>query len=53
MEHLGEQHYEAGEQPAWLPEYRLGHTILLVLLTGVVGWYAVYRIAAWLIDRLG
>lgn len=54
MEHLEEQHhYDAREQPSWLPEYRLGHTILLVLLTGLAGWYAFYRAAAWLLALSG
>jgi hypothetical protein len=54
MEQLeDERHYGVRPQFAWLPEYRLGHTLLLVLLTGIAGWYALYRVATWLLDLLG
>ena len=30
----------------------LWHTAVLVLLTGVAGWYVVYRAAIWLLELL-
>ena len=53
MEHLeDERHYGARQESAWLPQYRLGHTVLLVVLSGIAGWYGIYRAATWLIDLL-
>ena len=53
MEHLeDERHYGARQAWSWLPEYRLGHTIILVVLTGIAGWYGIYRVATWIIDLL-
>jgi len=62
MEHLeDERQYAAQSQVtgddnrpplSWLPEYRLGHTLLLVVLTGIAGWYAFYRVAVWLLELL-
>jgi len=51
MEHLDDERQYGARHTlswSWLPEYRLGHTILLVLLSGIAGWYALYRIAMWL-----
>ena len=51
MEHLeSERDYGARGRLDWLPEYRVWHTVLLILLTGVAGWYAVYRIILWLLE---
>ena len=51
MEQLeSERDYGARQRLDWLPEYRVWHTVLLILLTGVAGWYAVYRIILWLLE---
>ena len=56
MEHLeNEHHYVGRHRPFWLPAlpaFRLWHTILLVLVTGIAGWYAVYRVAIRLVELL-
>ena len=53
MEHLEDERlYGDRREWAWLPTYRLGHTIILVILTGIAGWYGLYRVASWLIGLL-
>ena len=53
MEQLeSERPYGARERLDWLPEYRVWHTVLFVFLTGIAGWYGVYRLATWLLELL-
>ena len=53
MEHLEDvSSYGARRRPPWLPEYRLWHTFLFVLVTGVAGWYGLYRAIIWLGELL-
>jgi hypothetical protein len=52
MQHFeAERGYHVRERPL-LPRYRLWHTLLLVIVTGIAGWYAAYRAFAWLVDLL-
>ena len=53
MVHLEDVHnYGARRRLSWAPEYRLWHTLVLVLVTGLTGWYGVYRAVVWLADLL-
>ena len=45
--------YDVRQRLSWIPEYRVWHTVLLVVLTGIAGWYAVYLAIVWLLETLG
>ena len=50
MQHLGNgRDYSVRQQLSWLARYRLWHTVVLVFLTGMAGWYAVYMAVGWLL----